>query len=106
MFKDARSLEEIEIHGDVRELGASAFSGCLNLHTLKMNYVGERLPAYAFYQCEKLNITPFLTHIKVLESYSLASTTIDDSFQFPQSLERVKTDALNSLKLKYRYKSD
>ena len=42
--------EEIEIHGDVRELGASAFSGCLNLHTLKMNYVGEI--RYAFYQCD------------------------------------------------------
>lgn len=99
-FEDCRTLQEIEIIGDIHTIGASAFKGCENLTTLKMNYLGNVLPSYCFDECNKLNLNNIFSNIEILENNSLTLDNFNGSFVFLPKLKVVKKDAFKNTKNK------
>lgn len=92
-FAACRSLQKLSFERDIQELGTYAFAGCEELSELNMNFVGKRLPENCFVKCGKLKIGGLIGNVKILDSRSLASVSIDEAFVFPAGLELIERDA-------------
>lgn len=99
-FAGCKSLTSLTINGAVNKIGKGAFANCPELTTLNINYVGNSLPELCFYGSEKVDITPFLSNVEVLESHSFTGRIEKQHFNFWSKLKVVKANAFDQCEIK------
>lgn len=100
-FVGLESLEEIVLHGEVKELESGCFAHMDSLKRIELNYVGDTLPEDAFAECPKLetiaglleckNIAPRAffgdASLRVLSLTKKVETLGEESFYQCESIE-------------------
>lgn len=99
-FAGCKLLTALTINGTVNKIGRGAFANCPELTTLNINYVGNSLPELCFYGSEKVDITPFLSNVEVLESHSFTGKIEKQHFNFWNKLKVVKANAFDQCEIK------
>ena len=102
-FDSCKSLKSLTINGVVNRIGKAAFANCPELTTLNINYVGNSLPELCFYGTDKIDITPFLKNVEVLESHSFTGKFTKQNFNFWSKLRVIKANAFDQCEITIEY---
>ena len=99
-FESCKSLTSLTINGVVNKIGKSAFANCPELTTLNINYAGNSLPESCFLGTEKLDITPFLKNVEILEPHSFTGKFEKQNFSFWSKLRVIRAYAFDKCEIK------
>lgn len=97
-FCDCRNLKEVVFQGQsVKELGASAFSGCENLETVTLPNSIVSIKDHCFYGCKGLTSLTLPKEVKSLDSLLLMLSGVTDIYIPAEvQLNDVANDALQT----------
>ncbi len=65
-FEECSNIQEIEIIGEIKSIGAKAFKNCHNLKTLKIDFKGNEISEETFAGCRKLLELPTFKSVEIV----------------------------------------
>lgn len=105
-FEDCTNVQEIEIVGEIKKIGARAFKNCNNLKTLTIDFEGNAIEEETFYGCRKLLSLPVFKTVEIIENGAFRECGTIDKLTFDLIKELGKNvfqDCSNLIEVKFNY---
>ena len=94
-FSYSEHLENIELHNNITEIGASAFSDCVNIVSMIIPDKVTVIDGFTLYGCTRLEKVVTGNGVKEIISYAFGDCKSLVSVKFGNGLERISNNAFN-----------
>lgn len=95
-FSDCKYLETVNFDGKIKEIGESAFSGCISLKSFEIPSSVVSIGNFAFRGCSVLSEVLFNEGLKTIGESAFRACKCLSSVQWPLSLEEIGAGAFAS----------
>ena len=88
-FKNSKSLANVKLGSKVKEIGESAFCGCVSLVEISVPASVENIGIQAFQDCTSLETATLVKGLKKIDSYAFSGCTALPTVEIPDSVTAI-----------------